>query len=238
VPVQYPNENYPNPSHAPPPSTLLASIDIDQCTSMRQLEQQASLIEAEIQEFVRLKTVQLDHVRGRIESLKNAKKLARKRCTSEGCTNFAHRGGVCVRHGATLKRCSHEGCTKKAQRGGVCVKHGAEVPRCKIEGCVRYTKRGGVCGFHGGRRCSREGCDNQVTSGGTCDQHGENVQVRTCKFEGGCTKRAKTGGFCIKHGGTQPRYNCSHEGCSSLSKKSGLCQRHWREKNCAGQKNA
>eukprot|EP00578_Thalassiosira_sp_NH16_P000079 CAMPEP_0181130256 /NCGR_PEP_ID=MMETSP1071-20121207/29764_1 /TAXON_ID=35127 /ORGANISM="Thalassiosira sp., Strain NH16" /LENGTH=161 /DNA_ID=CAMNT_0023216309 /DNA_START=154 /DNA_END=640 /DNA_ORIENTATION=+ len=78
VPVQYPNENYPNPSHAPPPSTLLASIDIDQCTSMRQLEQQASLIEAEIQEFVRLKTVQLDHVRGRIESLKNAKKLAAK----------------------------------------------------------------------------------------------------------------------------------------------------------------
>jgi hypothetical protein len=32
---------------------------------------------------------------------------------------------VCVRHGAKLKRCSSDGCTNKAQKGGVCWRHGA-----------------------------------------------------------------------------------------------------------------
>jgi hypothetical protein len=30
---------------------------------------------------------------------------------------------VCIRHGAKVKRCSSEGCTNKAQQGGVCMKH-------------------------------------------------------------------------------------------------------------------
>ena len=33
---------------------------------------------------------------------------------------------VCVRHGAKLKRCSREGCTNIALRGGVCWRHGAK----------------------------------------------------------------------------------------------------------------
>jgi hypothetical protein len=35
-------------------------------------------------------------------------------------------GGVCQRHGAKVKRCSSEGCTNHAQKGGImCVRHGA-----------------------------------------------------------------------------------------------------------------
>ena len=52
----------------------------------------------------------------------------RKLCSSDGCTNLAQKGGVCVKHGATLtkKKCSSSGCTNLAQKGGVCIKHGAE----------------------------------------------------------------------------------------------------------------
>jgi hypothetical protein len=31
-----------------------------------------------------------------------------------------------MRHGAKVKRCSSEGCTNKAKRGGVCIRHGAK----------------------------------------------------------------------------------------------------------------
>jgi hypothetical protein len=48
-----------------------------------------------------------------------------KLCSSEGCTNQAQKGGVCVRHGAKVIRCSNEGCTNQAKKGGVCMRHGA-----------------------------------------------------------------------------------------------------------------
>ena len=48
-----------------------------------------------------------------------------KLCSSDGCTNQAVRGGVCVKHGAKLKRCSSEGCTNQVQKKGVCWRHGA-----------------------------------------------------------------------------------------------------------------
>ena len=38
-------------------------------------------------------------------------------------TNQAAKGGVCVTHGAVVKRCSHEGCTYLAVKGGVCTQH-------------------------------------------------------------------------------------------------------------------
>eukprot|EP00985_Skeletonema_marinoi_P013353 scaffold6595_cov92-Skeletonema_marinoi.AAC.1 len=45
-----------------------------------------------------------------------------KRCSSEGCTNYSQKGGVCKRHGAKVKRkfCSSERCTN------IVVKRGAE----------------------------------------------------------------------------------------------------------------
>jgi len=48
-------------------------------------------------------------------------------CSSEGCTNHALKGGVCIKHGAkpSVKHCTSEGCTNRAKRGGVCWKHGA-----------------------------------------------------------------------------------------------------------------
>ena len=48
-----------------------------------------------------------------------------KRCSSEGCTNFSLKGGVCMKHGAKVKLCRSEGCTNQAKKGGVCKRHGA-----------------------------------------------------------------------------------------------------------------
>ena len=64
-----------------------------------------------------------------------------KKCSSEGCTNIALKGGVCFRHGAKAKRCSSEGCTNYAQIGGVCIRHGAKIKRCRIQGCLNQRRR-------------------------------------------------------------------------------------------------
>ena len=55
----------------------------------------------------------------------HAAKVGYKRCSSDGCTNLAQKGGVCIKHGAMKKRCSSAGCTNRAQGGGVYKKHGA-----------------------------------------------------------------------------------------------------------------
>jgi hypothetical protein len=50
---------------------------------------------------------------------------------------------VCIKHGAKVKKytCSHEGCTNYARRGGVCVRHGAKVKLCRHEGCTNIKPR-------------------------------------------------------------------------------------------------
>ena len=52
----------------------------------------------------------------------------KKKCSSEGCSNQAISGGVCIKHGAVVtsirKTCSVEGCTTKIRSHGVCTKHG------------------------------------------------------------------------------------------------------------------
>ena len=82
----------------------------------------------------------------------------RKRCSSEGCTKNAQKGGVCVRHGAKAKRCSSEGCSNKVVQGGVCIRHGASwtKKKCSIEGCTTLAKRGGVCIRHGASRNAQD----------------------------------------------------------------------------------
>jgi len=120
------------------------------------------------------------------------KKRIKKRCSTEGCTHQAVKGGVCVRHGAKAKRCSNEGCTNVVVQGGVCIRHGAKV-----------------------KRCSNEGCTNQVQNGGVCFRHGAKVKKFTrsdgnrCSFEGGCINRVgQRGGLCSNHsahiGSAQP----------------------------------
>ena len=52
---------------------------------------------------------------------------ALKLCSTEGCTNFVVKGGVCRSHGAMVKQCSYEGCTNQAKKGIVCRRHGAKV---------------------------------------------------------------------------------------------------------------
>jgi hypothetical protein len=86
--------------------------------------------------------------------IKHGATWTKKRCSSEGCTNIAKKGGVCMKHGAKFKRCSSDGCRNIAQKGGVCKRHGAKVERkrCSSEGCSNYSKRGGVCKRHGAYR--------------------------------------------------------------------------------------
>ena len=62
------------------------------------------------------------------------KKRIKKRCSTEGCTHQAVKGGVCVRHGAKAKRCSNEGCTNVVVRRGGCIN--------------RVGQRGGLCSNH------------------------------------------------------------------------------------------
>jgi hypothetical protein len=52
-----------------------------------------------------------------------------KRCSCNGCTNQALKGGVCIRHGTKIKRCSSHECTKFAQNGGLCYRHGTKIKK-------------------------------------------------------------------------------------------------------------
>ena len=125
----------------------------------------------------------------------------KKRCSEEGCTNEAKKGGVCIRHGAKVKLCSSEGCTNNAQKGGVCIKHGAQVKLCSSEGCTNNAKKGGVCIKHGAKSklCSSEGCTNNAQKGGVCKRHGAKVTRKLCSSEG-CSNIAQKGGVCKRHG--------------------------------------
>ena len=102
-----------------------------------------------------------------------------ERCSSDGCTNQAQKGGVCIRHGAKVKQCSSDGCTNQAQNGGLCIKHGAKwtKKRCSSDGCTNKAVKGGVCKRHGAKvkRCSSDGCTNQAKRGGVCWRHGANL---------------------------------------------------------------
>jgi len=82
---------------------------------------------------------------------------------------------VCCRHGAKMKRCSSEGCTNIALKGGLCWTHG-EKPKCSASECTNYAIAGGVCWSHGAKRklkpCSIEGCKSLAKrKGGLCYSH-------------------------------------------------------------------
>eukprot|EP00984_Skeletonema_dohrnii_P016396 scaffold7272_cov124-Skeletonema_dohrnii-CCMP3373.AAC.10 len=114
-------------------------------------------------------------------------KVKHKKCSSdsEGCTNLAQNGGVCMRHGAKVKLCISEGCTKLARARGVCIRHGAKVKRCSFEGRANQARAREVCIRHGAKvkRCSSEGCTNQARSGGMCITHGSKVKHKKCSSE-------------------------------------------------------
>jgi hypothetical protein len=48
---------------------------------------------------------------------------------------------VCRRHGGKVKRCSSEGCTNGAVKGGVCKRHGAKVKRCSSNGRTNQAQK-------------------------------------------------------------------------------------------------
>lgn len=103
-------------------------------------------------------------------------------CVVEGCTTatqYVH-NGFCWRHGANA--CKTEGCTNIAMKGGVCVKHGANQPKCRTPGCNKNAKKGGLCIAHGAKpkraSCSVEGCIKYAVEGGICIKHGANSRVK------------------------------------------------------------
>ena len=64
-----------------------------------------------------------------------------------------------MRHGAKVKQCSSERCTNYAQKGGVCVRHGAKRKRyeCSAIGCTNIVVKGGVCKRHGANSSAQDG---------------------------------------------------------------------------------
>eukprot|EP00984_Skeletonema_dohrnii_P025707 scaffold14875_cov71-Skeletonema_dohrnii-CCMP3373.AAC.3 len=129
------------------------------------------------------------------------KKKYRYECRVDDCTNHAQKGGVCIRHGATVKQCSVGNCTNNALKGGVCHRHGAQRNLCSREGCTNHAKKGGLCRRHGAmhNRCSVVECNHKVVKGGVCVRHGAKVERKLCSV-GDCTNIRVKGGVCWRHG--------------------------------------
>ena len=96
----------------------------------------------------------------------------RKKCSHEGCTNNAVKGGVCVRHGAkhSRKRRSEEGCTNYA------MKHYAKLKTCSHETDVlnvirmEGTALMDVLMELSKKEFDHKGCTNVLIKGGVCMQ--------------------------------------------------------------------
>lgn len=75
--------------------------------------------------------------------------MSKNRCSHEGCTHGAKKGGVCshTHHVLVFKHCSQEGCTNQAILGGVCVTHGA-MKRCSHAWCIKQARKRGLCRQH------------------------------------------------------------------------------------------
>ena len=72
-----------------------------------------------------------------------------------------------MKHGAKFKRCSREGCTNQARKGGVCVRHGAKVKQCSNEGCANIAVKGGVCWRHGAKDLVKKNTNDESTAFGS-----------------------------------------------------------------------
>ena len=144
------------------------------------------------------------------------KKRIRRKCSVDGCSSIAQKGGVCYIHRPDRKSkkkkykprvreytCSTDGCKNKAYiEGGKCLKHGGKQ--------VKKT-------------CEHDRCTNTVVKGGVCIRHG--ALVKTCSMEG-CNNQVQNRGVCVKHGAKKVRKACSHDGCTNIAVKEGVCKRH------------
>ncbi len=61
---------------------------------------------------------------------------------------------MCARHGAKVKRCSIDGCKNYAKLKEERIRHGAKfkTKRCSIDGYTNNVQRRGVCKRHGAYR--------------------------------------------------------------------------------------
>ena len=127
---------------------------------------------------------------------------------------------------------------KRVSQNRGCTVNGCRNP---IAGCPELTRLG-VCWLHGENH-TRLQVDGVVSSspprrklrrtGRATNNEPEVVvskqkEVRSlssCSHEG-CTNLAQRGGICRKHGGKQIRKTCSNEGCAAIAHKGGVCIRH------------
>lgn len=80
---------------------------------------------------------------------KVTRRQVKSKCSVDGCTSQARKGGVCRRHGAKGMECSVDRCTNMSVCGGVCIRHGARVGKdCSVDGCTNTSFIGGVCKHH------------------------------------------------------------------------------------------
>eukprot|EP00984_Skeletonema_dohrnii_P010907 scaffold4291_cov76-Skeletonema_dohrnii-CCMP3373.AAC.3 len=129
-----------------------------------------------------------------------------KKCSSEGCTTYAQKGGVCIRHGAKVKLCSLEGCANNVVKGGVCKRHGAKIKPCHSEGCTNHVVQGGVCRRHGAykRLCSSEGCNNHVLRHGEKGQGHARIKLKMEEYAGGMGQRSRSRNAAVKDAPIKP----------------------------------
>jgi len=108
------------------------------------------------------------HLKQQEKQRQRYQKTKRGECSTKGCTNRVHAGGVCKRKECRagiglkpcstkgwigLKPCSTKGCPNRVHKGGV----------CKRKACM---KRAGI----GLKPCSTKGCPNRAHKGGVCQR--------------------------------------------------------------------
>jgi hypothetical protein len=103
------------------------------------------------------------------------KKMPRKICSVENCTNQAQKFGKCRLHGP---KCSKEGCQNAVYKNNLCQRHNP-ILKCKLCDKVIVFGKLKLCRTHG-PRCNHPGCENSVREYGKCATYSPN----RCKIEG------------------------------------------------------
>jgi hypothetical protein len=134
-------------------------------------------------------------------------------CMIDGCkSRQRNKDGFCRKHmpDSEKERCAFEGCTNFSHAGGFCLKHSytkPSKPACMVDGCKTRRRRNGFCQKHmpdsKKKRCAFEGCTNILRRNGFCQKHMPDSKKKRCAFEG-CTNILRSRGFCKKHSSTKP----------------------------------
>ncbi|KAF0697475.1 Aste57867_11833 [Aphanomyces stellatus] len=116
---------------------------------------------------------------------------------------------------------------------GKCLTHKHRL-QCITPGCRNQAYARQLCVRHGGKRlCRHPSCTGNARSHGFCCKHGGKSSKKMCE-EAGCSNVAHARQRCVRHGGGR---KCSIDDCTSYSRYSGYCQRHFSLSNLSWKHN-